>query len=512
MEQNNRRPLLAERGLDWLAAKAAAYRVPLLSSFVFGMLAYGFTFTNKLVNHDEVTSLFEKGGTLALGRWGLDILERIFPNFSMPWIYGLITVALIAVSVCCICHIFEIKNKLLQVLLGGSIVVFPSLISTLCYMFTSSSYAVAFLMAVLAVLLLQKKKPLPILSALGCMVFSLSIYQAYVALTAGLLIVVLIRQLLEREDMGTVLRRGLFYVAFLLISLVLYALATQLLMALTGRGFSGYAEDSMRITLADLPAKIATAYGSFFRFFLEGYRGLMPTAFCRVLHWILLGAMVVLLLLQLPKKDLPRLLLLAALLGVLPLAINCMYLLSPEDSVHTLVLYGFVSVYVLAAVLAETAMAVLTLPRLRALALEASTFAMALILISNIYTANTVSLKLYLRYQNAYAFYTALSADIQRMPGFDEDTKLAVIGNYPIPGYYFEHLGEPSQMTGTTGFLPSDYSKERFLTYYLGFPIPFAADEEISAIQSTPEFEGMPGYPYYGSIRFFGDILVVKLS
>mgnify|MGYP003309117704 CR=1 FL=1 len=36
--------------------------------------------------------------------------------------------------------------------------------------------------------------------------------------------------------------------------------------------------------------------------------------------------------------------------------------------------------------------------------------------------------------------------------------------------------------------------------------------EEIEAIRETPEFAQMPVYPYYGSLRAFGDILVVKLS
>jgi hypothetical protein len=53
---------------------------------------------------------------------------------------------------------------------------------------------------------------------------------------------------------------------------------------------------------------------------------------------------------------------------------------------------------------------------------------------------------------------------------------------------------------------------DRFLEYYIGFPIPFASDETTSQIEHSAEFEQMPIYPYYGSIRMFGDTLVVKLS
>lgn len=224
---------------------------------------------------------------------------------------------------------------------------------------------------------------------------------------------------------------------------------------------------------------------------------------------LLLGILVLLLLNGL-KQDWRRLLLLAALVGILPLAMNCMYLFTTEDAVHTLVLYGFVTFYVLAAVLAEL------VPEqgaaLRRLCLEGSSLAMALILVGNIYIANMVSLNLYLRYENAHAFYTALVADIQMQPGFDENTKLAVIGSYQNPEFYYYKFDEATSLTGTTGFLPDNYSKNRFVEYYIGFPIDFAANGETEALKQTPEFQEMARYPHYGSMRMIGDTLVVKLS
>ena len=61
-------------------------------------------------------------------------------------------------------------------------------------------------------------------------------------------------------------------------------------------------------------------------------------------------------------------------------------------------------------------------------------------------------------------------------------------------------------------FGPDTYSKEQFVQYYLGISIPFASEEELSAIEASPEFAEMPVYPYYGSLRKIGDVMVVKLS
>lgn len=506
---DQQKPLLLESLLNRLGAWISDFRVPLLASFLSGGLAYGFFFTNKLINHDEAYNLFLKGASISSGRWGLDILERIFPNFSMPWLYGLMTLALIAAAVCIITALFGIRNRLLQVLLAGSITVFPSLTGTMAYTFTSSSFALSFLLAVLAVLLISRPTKRTVIPALCCMVFSLGIYQSYISLAAGLLVLLLIRQLLEGSEVKVVLKRGVLYLLFLIVSLAGYFVATKLLQRIVNVGFNGYASANLSFHLADLPGRVGVAYGNFFRFFLDGYRGLMPTGFSRLLHLMVLAAAVLMLAVLAARKgaDLPRLLLLGLLTLLLPLAINCMYLFTTEESVHTLVLYGFVSFYVLALLLAQLCLA----DRGR-IVQNVLSIAMALIILSNICIANEAALNLYLRYENAFSFYTSLTADIKRMPQFDETTSLAIAGQYRSPDFYYEHFDEATAITGTAGFYPDNYSKNAFVEYYLGFPITFATDEETAAITATEEYAQMPVYPYYGSMKFFGDTLVVKLS
>ena len=502
------------------AAGAAAdflhhYRLPFISSFLFGLLAYGYVLTNKLLNHDEVTSLFSKGGTVTSGRWGLGALDSIFPNYSMPWIYGLITVLLISLSVCVLISMFRVKNRLLQVLLSGCIVVFPSLIGLFGYMFTSSSFALAFFLAVFAAALVKPLKPWNILVGLGCLVLSLSIYQSYISVAAGLLVLVLIQQLLQGEESGTVLIRGICYVVFLVLALGLYYLGTQIILRLTGNVLNGYASQNLAFSLSSVLNGIALAYTSFFRFFADGFLGLIPTAFSRGLHWIILASVLVLIFLHTvstAKKNPDGTILLILLLVVLPLAVNCMYMITTVESIHTLVMYGFVSFYILAVILADHILSCEELHWISGICLNLMTAIMSLVIVVNIYVANQAYLHLQLRYENASAFYTSLIADIKLTPGFDENTKLAIIGNYQQPEYYSEQFEQIHAITGIYGFVPDSYSKHHFMEYYTGFPIPFASEEEILQIQTTPEFLDMAVYPYYGSLQKIGDILVVKLS
>lgn len=514
MENTISRPLLLEKAAAWCGAKLKEYRIPAIAGMVFGLLAYMFAFTNKLVNHDEVFTLFFKGGSYSLGRWGLEILELIFPNYSMPWIYGIITIVLITLSVCVMIHIFSIRSKLLQVLLMGSVMVFPSLIGTFTYMFTSSSYAVSFLLAVLAVWLLSRLDKRTVIPAFLCMIGSLSIYQSYVAIAASLLVLTLIQRLMKEDEIASIVKSGIFFVLFLIVSLGVYYAGTMVINKLRGVGFNSYAGGNLSFSFAEIPARILLAYQNFPKFF-SGYRGLMPGSFSQILHILCLILTAVLLLVwgfSRKKLQPARILWLIALIAVLPLAINCMYLFTTEDAVHTLVLYGFVAVYVLAAVAADFCMSMVPENKVSRLALNAMGFVLALIIAGNTYLANEAYLLLHLRYENAYAFYTSLIADIKMTPEFDENTKLAVIGTFREPDFYLEKFPFSDHVTGTDGFLPDIYSKDRFLEFYLGFPIPMASDEEIAAITATAEYEAMAVYPYYGSMQMFDDILVVKLS
>lgn len=507
-------PLLLEKAADRGAALLRAFRIPFFSALLFGFLAYGFAFTNKLINHDEAHSLFMKGGTVTSGRWGLGALDAVFPNYSMPWIYGILTIFLVAGAVCLMTHLFCIRRPLLQVLLAGSVMVFPSIIGLFGYMFTSCSFALAFLLAVAAAALVHENKFRYFLAAGCCMVLSLSIYQSYVSVTAALLVLVLIRRVLTGTKPLTVLRQGVFYVAFLVASLIAYYLSTQIVLKITGTELSAYASGNFTFSLSGILAGAGAAYRNFLRFFTEGFCGLIPTGFSRKLH-LLLGALTLglLLLLGIRKKlTAGSALLLAVLTGVLPLAVNCMYMITAPESIHTLVLYSFVVFYVFGLMVTDLALEELPGTLLRLVGANGVTGILALVILINTYVANEAFLNLHLRYENAYAFYSALAADIKLQPEFTEDTKLAVIGNYRQPDFYPEQFEHIHTITGVYGFVPDNYSAESFLTYYVGFPVPFASYEETAAIRDTAEYARMPVYPYYGSMKFFGNILVVKLS
>ena len=112
------------------------YRVPFLSAFLFGLLAYGFLLANKIPVDDDLPFFFGKGATTISGRWGLALLRFVMPDLSLPWFYGLLSLLFLSLAACLIVGIFRLKHPALQIVLCGLFVCFPAETGTISYTFT----------------------------------------------------------------------------------------------------------------------------------------------------------------------------------------------------------------------------------------------------------------------------------------------------------------------------------------------------------------------------------------
>ena len=326
------------------------FRFPFFVAMGSGLLAYVYFFTNKLPNYDDVFFTFSKGYGLASGRWGLELCELIFPNYSMPWLWGIISIVLLSISACLVLDVLEIRNRTLGCLAAALIVVFPSEIGTFTYMFTSSSYALSFLFAVLSVHLVRKGDEWWRYAVSGgLIILMLSIYQAYIAITASLFVLLMIADTLRTEkSVKHIIARGIQYLILMAFSVAAYLLITKVLQNLRAEQYGEYAQDAFG-NPQSFTERIYTCYRSFLAVFVPNYRmyGLVVSKFEAYLHVaaILISAVSILLVYWKSKKW-GRFAFLAALTAVvLPLAMTCMLFVAGNVIVHTLVMYGFSLIY-----------------------------------------------------------------------------------------------------------------------------------------------------------------------
>ena len=477
------------------------YRLPFVSSLVFGLLAHMYAFSNKLLNADEISALFSKGATVTSGRWGLEVTSWIFPNVSMPWIYGLISLLLLACAVCLTVSVFRIGSPLLQLLLAAVIVSFPAVLGNFCFMFTSAPYALAIFLAVLSVRLFTLGGWKNCLAGVLLLAFSLGIYQAYISLAASFLVLCLIRDVLNGEESAAgVLRKGVRYVLLLVCGLVLYYAVTLIVDTVGGHGYQEYEFMSGGGILASL----VRAYTSFARTIFSGYFGYVNSNLSLVIHLALLLMSLTFMVLEMRKgRDAWSVALLLVLLAVFPLSVNCMYLIASVDIIHTLVLFSFVSVYVLAVLLADRAKG------RRGLARDAAALALALVAAGNIFYCNKVYLKMALQYENAYAFYNTLMAQVMETPGFSQYTVIDFVGSEAKGLKEFDEI-DTSMLTGPNDDLVNIYTRVDLMRYYMGLDLYSYREDTVYA----DWYEQMPSYPNEGSIVMRPDEnrIIVKLQ
>ena len=480
------------------------YRAPFLTAFLAGLAAHGYAFTNKLLNHDEIESLFGKGATITSGRWGLEPVKLLFPDWSMPWIYGILSLLMISAAACLMLRILEIQRPALRLLLAALVTTFPSLTGTFCFMFTSSAYAWAFLLAVLSVRLQQKGR---FLLAVPVLVLALGIYQAYIAVAASLFVLDLLRQSLDGErTVPEIILQGLRALGMMLLSAAIYYGIALLVLRLCGESFNTYVTDNVNGSVG-LLRRVRIAYDAFFYVFSFRNFYLITSEALRYVHIGFAALTLVCLAAIALRKGKPLHAALAAFLTLLlPLAICCMFLIMSEQSIHTLVMYSFIAVYLLAALVMERMCA----PAGRGVSMLLSA-ALVLISVGNIYFANMTYLKMQLEQENSKAFYTILLTRVMETEGFDEDCRLAILGQQDTLLHRYDEL-DTDLLQGPNRDLVNIYSRENYLKLFLGCELPFADEDSLSKLEQDPRVEAMSIYPYAGSVQRIDDFLVVKLG
>ena len=478
-------------------------RLPFLAALGFGLLAHGFLLTNKIPVDDDLPNFFNKGATYVSGRYGLELLRPVLPDVSMPWIYGWMSLALLALAVCVMLRLFRIKSPALRLVLAGVFVTFPAETGTLCYMFTAVPYALALLLTVLGVAVFADGRRGKWLLAPLLLAFSCSIYQGYFAFAASFCVILMIRALaVENREAGAVLRDGLRMLGMLLLALAFYGLAILAAAKILHLPLLGEAVNSRQ----SLPLRFAVACSAWLKTLFRGYFAYVPSVPARLCHILLLLAAGAALVLRVRNgRDGKALGLLALCLVLFPLSCYCLYLLADNSYIHALALYPFASLYVLCAVLLDGAE---TPPPIR----RAGCLALALVLAGNVYFANAFYLRAKLQYENTCALYTAVVAEVFETEGFDETCRVALIGQPAAARTDFSEEFPFARFTLPGVNITDRRQAENVIRLYLGFDLPFVSEEESAALAESPALAEMPVWPYAGSVQKLGDVIVVKLG
>lgn len=512
---------------NWLAAHFPPYcRAIFLCSFTLALLTHLYRFTHLFVNHDNLMGIFPAGsiGGLTSGRWLLYIVGYLAGNFSNPWLDGMVGALMLAGACTLFAALFKIRRLLPACLMSLCMVAFPAVTATYNFMFTSSQYFLAMLLAVLAAWLLHKGGAVRFGLALVCLACSIGIYQAYFCLAAAALVTSMLLEACEgrwRDNFKGFLLTGLRYLIGLALGMVLYMIILQLCLWYTGvqlTDYQGINHMGQNLTLVSLLVRMMRGC---FRLWTHFFNNPLYTDLFRYcLAASLFADVVAVGLLCFTRrlyKNIANIVQLAGLIILFPIACNSIFILvGRESDVHTLMIYPAVLLLLLPVLLGSRITAQdLAVLRQKSLQRVAMVFICGLLLLQAVFghqflvITNRVYTCMDLTYESVYAYFTRLTAKIEMQEGYTPETPVVIIGKI------IQHTHIPN--ANLKGAVPLEYainmySRDLFMIYSTGFCYTSPPPQEIEALQARPEVQQMPCYPAEGSIATIDGVIVVKLG
>lgn len=496
-----------------------------LSASVFGVFAHLFGLVNIMHNYDDIAQQPGGYGTgITIGRWLLSILgdfsDKIGVGYNLPYLDGIVFLLLLGCAAAVLVSIFQLRSHLSAAAVGMLFAVFPSTFSTLVFRYTVTYYGVGIVCAVLAAWVVCRcRNPVLglILSAL-LTAFSLGIYQAYVPLTIGIFVLLLIRQALADEpgtNVKTLFFRGLYYCATLLLGLALYFVFLKLSLALYGTALTDYqgVNEMGKISLSSLPQLVKEAVYYVLMLPLKDFCGISCSWILKLTYLVLGGVSLLLVAyLLMRRKNLAITLFTVILCLLFPLAVNFVVVMCPESYIYTIMVYSFVLIGCTPIILLECLPPHCVSWRqwLHKTRIVAG-IAIALLIGSYAYQTQINYTALYYSNRQIENYLNSLVTQVRMTDGFRTDLEWAFIGDLedPLLHCYWQYEMSFGGIEFTQPMLQR-YSWASWIQNYYGYSLPFASEETVAALCETDAVKQMPCWPNAGSIQVLGDTVVIK--
>ena len=494
----------------------------LLCALCWGLIAHSYGFFNCSFSHDSLNAFYadarEMQWKLATRRFLVPVYRALFRgDFALPWLIGMLALVFIGLSLYLMARMLKLHRPLLLVLAGGILTTNLSVTAqTATYIHELDCNYLALLLAVGAVYLWYFYRGwLPFLGSAVLIFLSLGIYQSFFAAAATLMILMSLADLYRDKDVCLIIRRGLLGIGVLLLGLAAYCVFSELLLRLLHlQRTYGIAAQSASI-LRDLPRLLSGTYADFFR-------GLnnpaYPDSFRLVLYAtdILLLAGLIHILIQKRREPL-RAALMAALLLLMPLAMDVTFLLTQGNQVHELTYYAIWMVWLLYLL---TAFRPGTPPSNRRWGKAVCVCLIGMILWQNVVFANTAYMKKQVAEKATYSTITRVLDRIEQREDYVyRETPVAFIGtgggiDYPT-GYGNMHKLVGLHLNNSIGVdtpLPYYNAYQAYFRNMLDYPIVLCEESKWWELNNSSEVSKMPAFPSPDCIAMIDGVLVVKMG
>ncbi|MDE7206943.1 MAG: glucosyltransferase domain-containing protein [Lachnospiraceae bacterium] len=505
-------------------------KICFLTGLIAGWITHFYMLAHKLVNWDDANNMSAYGSGDYLGRWFLKYIHPLGGIHSIPAVHGILFILLIAVSACLILEIVGIRSTTGAVLVPLVLVTFPSMASTMTFMFMAHTSGMGILMVCLSVYLMRKYRygVIPCGILLICV---LGTYQSYISFAITLMLMGMINDLVNKEkEFKEVFKEGILCVVVLGVSVAAYMWLSHVIYPNLENETYGGVGNMGQIELTQAPVLIARCYKRFLEFFLWKPFAFMTGTKQAANIGVCALAVILFITIVIKKKlhkDVLRLILLLAVCGFVPLAAAFIYFMAPEVDYSMLMLYSYALIYVLVLALLEYCLkewgSALLMNKVKKYARYLLTATTITVILLSCYTDYLLTNKAYLRTdlasQRVASYFNRVIGFAEAAEGFAVGDKLTILGEFyykdnpssvEIDVLDAEDLRSLDGVALENGLITSGV-RDNFIKIFVGYETARLSDGEKKEIMETDAYKKMSVYPSQGSVEKINGVWVVKM-
>lgn len=500
-----------------------------LSGMIIGLVTHFYMLTNKFTNWDDINSLSTFGSGDFIGRWFLKYIHPLGSIHSIPAVHGFLFIFFLSLSACLVLEILNIKNTTSAILVPVVMVTFPSVVSTMTFMFMAHTSGIGIFMVCFSIYLLRKYKFgwFPCSVMLICV---LGIYQSYVCLAITLMLMGMIVDIINGKKFPDSVKHGVICVIILGVSVLIYMKLSHFIYPNMENETYGGVGSMGEIPIDEMPRLIGRCYKRFLEFFLWKPFAFM-TKVSQVTNIItsILAVVLFAVVVKCKKiyKDILNLLLIILLCGFIPLGAAFIYFMAPEVDYSMLMLYAYALIYVFVLALLEYCTVEWGLIKNLKKWQKYICWGLIIITVSTVsvsaYTDYLVTNKAYLRTdiasERVKAYFNRVLVMAFSTEGFEEGDKITILGDFyykdnpssvEMDIFDSEGLRELSGVALENGLITAG-ARDRFIKTFLGYELAKLDWSEKEAIKESDEYKSMSVYPEDGCVKKINDVWVVKM-
>ena len=455
--------------------------------------------------------------SLSLGRWAIPFVNALSLNLLMPVLNVLVSMLCCSMTAIFLAELLRIQNKVFLALTGISLVAAPAVVCQQLYPEVNIGYSMALLFSTTAAwLVLTGEGALRFWGAVLALAFALGNYQAYVGFAACVILMTLLFRLVRGEAAARIVCTGCRALLMGALGGLLYfviLMAMQKWYGVSMATYSGADQIGVRNTIANLGYALKAIYQNFIKYCTDGTanRNLGFVPLCVVL--VLVACLAVLHLLR--GRKYAECALFVLLLPLLPVSMNLVTIITPQQIPHILMSHQMQLVVPLTFALADNGRQFLR--RLwkptRWLCGALSVMVCWSCILAAYATHGSMKyMHEYMRYYTT-PILQAMQADTDYQPGMRAlmaglPHEIEIQQNYnPLFPYSYQFYAV--LWYGEYGVLTS---WPQYIRYYFAKDIGYISEAEYYAILDSEEFASMPCWPQEGCMQKIGDVFVVKIE